>query len=177
MTNLVQHEYWLSLVKLKKEYERLCLEAEPSVLLHHPEHGGWNVFQLTEHILNSEGGTLRYIKNKIKHTKNFKKSSIHNNVSYLVLKMALQSRFKFKAPKVVLPSAENTYSDFQKLLNEWTTIRQDFEELLHNLPSDLTDKLIFKHPIAGRFNIFQTLGFMYYHLEHHLPQLKRLLKD
>ena len=51
----------------------------------------------------------------------------------------------------------------------------DFKKVLQDLPVELEDKFIFKHPRSGLFNIDQTLTFTREHYLHHERQLNALL--
>ena len=51
----------------------------------------------------------------------------------------------------------------------------DFKKILQDLPVELEDKFIFKHPRSGMFNIDQTLNFVREHYLHHERQLDALL--
>ena len=40
-----------------------------------------------------------------------------------------------------------------------------------------TEKLIFKHPYAGRIDLDQTVAFLANHIEHHMYQIQRIKLD
>ncbi|HEY5919711.1 MAG TPA: hypothetical protein VIU13_19965, partial [Chryseolinea sp.] len=63
----------------------------------------------------------------------------------------------------------------EELERRWTLIRMELRQFLDTIEATNMRKLIYKHPVAGRFNVIQCLMFMREHYHHHLPQIKRLL--
>jgi DNA-binding transcriptional regulator GbsR (MarR family) len=85
----------------------------------------------------------------------------------------LKLPLKFKAPKQVSKVPDSISKDEIKKYFDKNT--KDFIKILEELPVDLEDKLIFKHPISGLFSITQTLNFVREHYLHHERQLNALL--
>jgi hypothetical protein len=59
----------------------------------------------------------------------------------------------------------------------WQSLRADYEGFISQLPSGYHEKLIFRHPRAGMFDLSQTLRFLTDHITHHLFQLERIKSD
>lgn len=91
---------------------------------------------------------------------------------YILLKLALGSNKKFKAPKVV----GNLTNDlpFDEISRQWNTSFLELENIIKNFPSKHKDKLVFKHPVVGWLSLDQTIGFMKDHLNHHQKQIEFL---
>ncbi|MCS6838621.1 MAG: DinB family protein, partial [Bdellovibrionaceae bacterium] len=61
------------------------------------------------------------------------------------------------------------------ILDEWQALRHEWTRFLEHFPANAHGRLVFRHPVAGRLTILQTLKFMADHLERHKEQMKRLL--
>ena len=63
----------------------------------------------------------------------------------------------------------------EELTLRWNNSRMQLKELLESLPESLLDKYIFKHPVAGKMNIYGGLDFLKEHVRRHEFQIKKLL--
>jgi hypothetical protein len=54
-------------------------------------------------------------------------------------------------------------------------VRRGWQELLDAFPPGLEGRLVFRHPVAGRLSLADTLAVLQAHLDHHVPQVKRAL--
>lgn len=176
-TNLLQHPHWLALERLRSELEALCLRHGDEACRTAPPDGGWSVLQILNHILLSEAGTLRYMKNKTAHTPNLKRSTPVSYFRFFLLTSALHSPFRFRAPEGVKPSETESLPPLPVLLEQWSEVRRDFRDFLEQFPQGQENKLVFRHPVAGRLTLFHTLSFMKDHLSRHLKQIRRRLND
>jgi hypothetical protein len=132
--------------------------------------GKWSASQIAGHLILGEEMTAAYLKLKIQKRDKLYKSGIKEQLRSAILNLALRSPLKFKAPEFTTRVPE--YSRYSEIEKRWTDARTDFRTILENFPPDLLDQTVFKHPVAGRINIFQTLSFMENHIIHHLPQIK-----
>lgn len=133
----------------------------------------WSVVQVVEHIIWSETGTLGYMKKKTSSgweilplagdEENLKSSQLNNR---------LASDERYKAPSV-LPEPEGKKT-IDELVREWNLLRDELMTFIKGLDENFYDRLVFKQPIAGPLNLFQTLEFLNHHLRHHIPQIKRI---
>ncbi|HNC28695.1 MAG TPA: DinB family protein, partial [Cyclobacteriaceae bacterium] len=57
----------------------------------------------------------------------------------------------------------------------WDKARHELNNFLNSIADRHSRRLIFKHPVAGMLDVRQSVAFMYEHVRHHLPQIKRLL--
>jgi hypothetical protein len=52
-------------------------------------------------------------------------------------------------------------------------VRRELDELVRSFPPELLDRLVFRHPYAGRMTLAHALGTLEAHLDHHIPQVER----
>ncbi|MBL7941595.1 MAG: DinB family protein [Flavobacteriales bacterium] len=164
--------YWEALVAAKEQFlnelDTWTEDARKS-----PPGEGWSAIQVMEHVMSAEAGTLGYMKKKtsggweiLERTgeENFRNSRAVNE--------RLQSPERYAAPSVLPPpTGSYPYEDMKAF---WNQQRDDMRLFFESLAPEFYDRLVFRQPIAGLLNVFQTLEFMRYHLEHHLPQLQRI---
>ena len=81
---------------------------------------------------------------------------------------------KYNAPKHLKANTPEAVA-LEELDRRWTVLRNDLLQFLESIEESNVHKLVYKHPIAGRFDVIQCLQFMREHYLHHLPQIKRLL--
>lgn len=136
--------------------------------------GQWSVNQVLTHLSNAEFGILRYIEKKMQGMDSLKDKNAWSMVRSVLLKGLLLSPLKYKMPKQ-LPEPSNELS-YDQLKHQFTKNRQRIEALIKSFPEEALDKLIFRHPFAGRLSLYQTLIFMKDHYSHHLKQIDRILQ-
>lgn len=143
--------------------------------LHQAEkQGAWSVIQVINHLLASEKGTELYIRKKTQKPELIPNTSLIAPIKILALRGAFSMRLKFKAPKQLgVVSNEDTLEDLEAL---WNKSRSSFHQLMEELPVEIQQKALFRHPIVGRINMNQTLEFFDFHYRHHLKQIHRILK-
>lgn len=140
--------------------------------LKQPE-GGWSASQMIEHLLASEWGTLGYMKKKTSSGfEAIELAGAENAQSSQALNNRLASGERYKAP-AVLPDPVGA-TDWGTQKKQWDAMRVDFEQFLNQLTPEFFDRLVFRQPLAGPLNLFQTLEFVKHHIEHHQPQLERI---
>jgi hypothetical protein len=133
----------------------------------------WTVLQVVEHLLQSEGGTLAYLKKKTQ--SGWEGLELANSTSQsngAALLDRLHSTNRYSAPAILPePLGLKTWANYQE---EWTECRTSFYRFLNELEPSFYDRLVFRQPVAGPLDIFDTLGFLSAHIRHHLPQLTRI---
>lgn len=138
-----------------------------------PADGGWSAGQTLYHCAFAESGTLLVINKNLAEDRVKLKSDFGSIFRNLFLVISLKLPFKFKAPKVVSQVPESVTHEELKAFYDKNSA--GFRKILNELPAELEDKFIFKHPIAGLFTIDQTLNFTREHYLHHERQLDALL--
>lgn len=173
----------MSLKELKKEFEvnKKSWEDELSNwsekdLTFKKDEDSWSALQILEHLIVSEVGTLRYLTKKTKAPfQTIPPTLLQEEKNSAELNEALISDKKWKTPPV-MPEPRGTKSVAEQVA-KWNELRGKYDVFLKELPKEYYKLQIFKHPIAGRLNLKQTLEFLNKHLLHHKHQLNRLKKE
>lgn len=138
-----------------------------------PPSGGWSPAEVLKHIVDVERATLSYCERKLQKQEPLRKPGFRERRNTLLLKLALYTPFKFRAPSV-LPPVQGPY-DTAGLLQEWELLRKKYQTFTGSFPATLAKEGIFRHPHAGMLSMSDTLAFLQAHLNRHVRQLKRSL--
>lgn len=162
-------------LRLENSRNRLLdeLEGLDDVLLNTPAPGGkWSLNQHVAHLILVDKVTMGYVHHKLKKKEELLSSSFSNIFKSFLLKLALQSGRKFKAPAPVATVPDT--ASLSALRKEWDDVRFNVEDVLTDTPDELLDKCLFKHPVAGPLTLPQTLTFLQDHFDHHLRIIQQL---
>lgn len=163
---------------LKRENSGLQLfknleQADEALLKRKIKTGKWNILQIVWHLNSSDHLTVNYMLKKMQGGNAVPVAGIRSAAGSYALKVALRY-LKWKKPPVLPDPPEEL--ELNDLKNEWNRNSQQLESLINSLPDDMMIRKIFRHPLAGRMNIFQALEFMLDHFNHHLRQINKLLQ-
>lgn len=162
--NSLEKERQLLFTELnKKSAEELNFKPHPS---------SWSIIQAVHHVMNAEKLAVDYMSKKIKGINSSPKTGLSAKLRFFLLKLALQTSIKFKAPKVLADPPAN--EPLQNIISQWNESRQKLKGLLENFPPEHENKEVFKNLVAGKLNIHQALGWMDDHFSHHLVQIERI---
>lgn len=161
------------LEKQRAELLNLYRQQNLEQLQFKPKADSWNMLQVMRHLVTAESLSLVYIKRKMNEAENIPKVGAMAKIRAFLLKLALGSPIKFKAPKIAEVKEENP--DFNATTDEWDNIREELKELLLSADEDIFSKTIYKHPRAGYLTLKQTIIFMEDHIDHHLKQVGRIM--
>lgn len=171
-----KNEILTAFADLEEKRERLesRLSGVDANLLSIPEkEGKWSVNQVLTHLSISEFASLKYIQKKMLGIDTVNNKSFSSVFRSKLLKWLLDSPLKYKMPKQ-LPEPSNEKS-FDELKAQFEKNRKAIHQLIESFPEEDIDKLIFKHPFAGRFSLHQTITFLEDHYNHHVKQINRIL--
>ncbi|MEJ8755714.1 DinB family protein [Pontibacter sp. H259] len=160
---------------LEKSRNRLLKDLEEldeTILNASPAEGKWSIGQIVAHLVQVEQLTMGYIQRKLQKEEQLQQASIKNAVNALLLKAALGSGMKFKAPPVAADVPAEV--DLNTVRLQWDETRYKLEDMLTELPPAMLDKCLFRHPYAGMLSITQTLTFIQDHFNHHMQQINYL---
>jgi hypothetical protein len=164
--------------QLEKDRVSLLLslaEVSYETLSASPTKDRWSINQILIHLLTSEQLTLAYLRKKSLGVKTLKNSGGWEWLKMQLLKWSQRLPFlKYNAPKHLVAHTPETVP-LEELDRRWTLHRIELRNFLDTIEETDLHKLIYKHPVAGRFDVIQCLMFMREHYHHHLPQIKRLL--
>ncbi|WP_101446969.1 DinB family protein [Pontibacter ramchanderi] len=170
MNPLLESRY----LKLEESRNRLIGELEgleEELLNRSAAAGKWSINQIVAHVIQVEQLTNSYIQRKVQEQE-LESATLAHSLRSLLLRIALHSGMKFKAPAVV--SKVPPYVNLNSLRIQWDATRYALEDTLTALPQQQLDKCVFRHPYAGMLNIYQTLDFLHDHFSHHARQIARL---
>jgi len=133
----------------------------------------WSCGQIMEHLQMSFGFTMLYLNKKISQPELIPVAGFKSTLRYWLIKFVLNSPIKVKAPKGVDNVPEvTTIEQINQGVNK--NLRA-LEEFINRYPFELNQKAIFKHPLAGRINLYQTIQFLNDHLMHHDRQIRQII--
>jgi hypothetical protein len=149
----------------------------PEKLNQPPVNGGWSAIQTAWHLMLVEESAMLYVQKKLGYGGVFNKAGIQTRWRIFLLKAALYLPFKFEAPNTV--SGENLplQSTVDALQGRWEKARTAWTVFLAQMPDNLTDKAVFKHPRAGKISWLQMLDFFESHFNRHLQQIRSALPN
>lgn len=137
--------------------------------------GGWSAIQVVHHLILIEEFSLQYVRKKLSFNPKLEIPGPDSWVRLQLLKTYLKTSFKFKAPENVSDKNLPGFTSLAETKKRWLAIRQEWTKFLEDLPDDLLDKAVYKHPFAGRFGWLGMLKFFQYHFERHQKQIYRTM--
>ncbi|MGE0590841.1 MAG: DinB family protein [Cyclobacteriaceae bacterium] len=140
-----------------------------------PDSRSWSLHQVLAHLVAAEKLSVQYLTKKINGINEVGNTGIYEEAKMVVVKLSQRLPFKFKAPTRVVEST-TTYDNLESLFTDWHHTRQSLRQLLETIEDRNVKKRVFKHIIAGKLNVLHAIDFMHEHINHHLPQINRLLK-
>lgn len=150
---------------------RMLEKEAPKRLEQAPSAGAWSVAQVIVHLAMADENLISYVDRKIA-VGGHAAPGLSAPFRLAFLKVALASPIKFKAPEVV---ATIPASSFAEALARWQSARERMEETFATIPEAFIGHGLIKHPSLGKFGLVQGLGFVHWHVKHHMPQIKRTL--
>jgi len=138
-----------------------------------PGKNEWSLIQIVEHLVLSEMASTNYVSKKLLNTNLLKGDSPITKFRFSLLNLLMKSPFKFNAPSKakIIPSQRPKLSDLEL---KWNIARQTMHKIIESNNETVLDKLIWKHPFAGRFNFNEMLNFCLIHLKRHFKQMMEI---
>lgn len=141
-----------------------------------PSDSQWSIHQVLAHLIAAEKLSVSYLEKKLNGIEEVRDTWLWEDLKMLLLKISQRLPLKFKAPKKVVESTP-TYPSFHSLEEDWIKTREALKAQLLRIKDDQVKRKIFKHVVAGKLNILHALDFLAEHVNHHRPQLDRLVND
>lgn len=160
-------------IETKKAFLKRINEKTLEQQMFKPNEEGWNMVEIFEHILLSEGGILGYFKKRPPAETEYK-VSLKSKVTYAVLSQFYKLPTKVKVPVKGLDPQGKTSLD--KLIEQSDKNNDVIQSILVDFPSEKLKYSVFKHPVSGTMTMKNTIGFFTNHIVHHVHQLNRLEK-
>jgi hypothetical protein len=146
----------------------------PEAFDHKPNTDKWSVHEILAHLISAEKLSVQYIIKKRQGIDTAGNTGLIEELKMLILKISQRLPLKFTAPKPVV-AATKTYSNLEELITDWDATRASFKQIIEQTDANQLKKKIYKHLIVGRLNIIHAIKFLREHVNHHLPQINRLL--
>ncbi|MFK7932095.1 MAG: DinB family protein [Saprospiraceae bacterium] len=140
-----------------------------------PEADKWSVFQVLHHMIKVERGSMGYVNKKLSYNPELKKAGFATSFRSMAAGAFTAIPIKIKAPAVVAANLP-TDSSFWEVVKLYKETRGELRTFFANIPDDVLNKEVYKHPIAGRMTLFGMLSFLDAHFNRHRKQIKRTLK-
>ncbi len=135
---------------------------------------GWSINQVIAHLIAAERLSVLYLRKKIQAINEVENTGLIEELKMIVIILSQRLPFKFKAPKTVVENTKPSTS-LHQLEQDWNAVRNELKIVLEKFNDDQIKRKIYKHVVAGKLNIQQTLLFFREHVIHHQQQIKRLL--
>lgn len=145
----------------------------PEQLAMVPAIGGWSVAQVITHMAMIEENSLAYLRKKYGGDRH-RPVGVSSIFGLFILKVALVSPFKFKAPATVSEVPALSYAEANA---RWDKVRSELARAYGAIQDDHLGHDLFKHPSVGRLGLVQALSFMHAHHKKHLGQIDRILRS
>lgn len=166
--------------RYSRKVNRLLAELEslPEEMLNKkPVKGGWSAIQTIYHLILAEELSLAYVKKKLSFNPETKPAGAGARWRGFLLWAYLSTPLKFKAPKNIAEENLPAFAGLAVTRARWHNVRDAWEDFFKQMPENLTNKAIYKHPRAGRLGWNQMLSFFETHFDRHLAQVKRVLLE
>lgn len=137
-----------------------------------PSNNKWSLVQVIEHLTLAETNSLNYVNKKILDPSALLDANLASKLKFWLLKTLFALSIKIKRrPTMVTPTDSPDYSN---IILRWDIARNALQKLIDEQSDEILDKLVYKHPAAGRLTAYQMLCFFEDHIKHHKKQIKRI---
>jgi len=134
----------------------------------------WSINQIIAHLITAEALSVRYLNKKILGINEANDSSLVEELKMILLVASQRLPLKFKAPNVIVEQTSSE-TDIKKLSDEWIKTRVELKNILDRIENKHLKRKIYKHVRVGMLNIQHALKFFLEHVNHHTPQIKKLI--
>ena len=133
----------------------------------------WSMAQILDHVIFSEASALAYCQKKMLAGDDMPNATLFNSLKIRLYFWALQTKLKFKAPKLI--SNPNNDKSLDEMKQYWNQTREAYVSFLDGYPDKYLKKAVFRHPLAGRIMLSEMLRFLNTHIIHHQFQITRTI--
>lgn len=169
-----KHFHRLELKKSKLMTSLSSLSTE--IYFKQPTPKRWSIAQVANHLYRSEKLSLAYLTKKMSNPDSIPKFHFKSWGTLVALKVSLYSPFKFKAPSAINMWKDQPIHNPHVLHEKWDASRVALIHFIRQYQPDFGSHLIYKHPVAGRMTMYQTLIFLNDHMNRHLKQMDQIKK-
>ena len=165
--------------RLEKRKQKLISFVTPlTERLYHlqPSSTSWSAGQVANHLYLSEAASFAYLKKKMSYPDSLLPYTVKSWKAYYMTKLVLFSPLKTKAPPAIDMWTGKSVMPPGELDVKWNELRSEMKTYIYEHYPVAGNKLVYNHPFAGRMTMIQMLMFFNDHLDHHIHQVKRILK-
>jgi hypothetical protein len=156
--------------KQRAELMHTLTSLDKNLLNKQPSPNAWSVNQVLMHLMTSEALSMSYIQKKLSYSSNYPKTGGVATARMEMMRFVLWTNVKIKAPKFIdIPYQE---FDFVQLSENWANQRARLIDLLRS-QEQIMGMELFKHPLAGKLNLYQMLDFFSLHTARHAKQIEK----
>jgi len=137
--------------------------------------GGWSALQTVHHLILTEELSLSYVQKKMSFNPKLDQAGFKERMRAASLWFYLNLPFKFKAPALVSDENLPGFTTLALSRDRWLDIRQRWTVFLQQLPEEMLDKAVYRHPFVGRLSWMGTLRFFHFHFQRHRKQIYRTI--
>ncbi|MCC6282157.1 MAG: DinB family protein [Saprospiraceae bacterium] len=138
-----------------------------------PADGGWSAIQIMHHLILSEEYSMNYIRKKMGFGSDFAPNNWSARFRSFLLWASLTSPIKFKSPPAIGRENLPEFATLAETQLRWEQARKAWEDFFEQMPAELSEKLVYKHPRAGKITFMQMLWFFETHFQRHRKQIYR----
>lgn len=147
----------------------------PEQYFRSPAPGKWSVAQIMTHLMVVEQLSLHYMKKKSLGINEVKDSGVIEEARFRIYSMLFRLPLKLKAPKTILDHTPEALS-LSDLDTNWKRSRNKLNTFLSAIDDKHIRRMIYKHAFAGRLDVLQALRFFKEHIDHHRPQIDKIIR-
>ncbi|QCK15545.1 DinB family protein [Mangrovivirga cuniculi] len=162
---------WNNLKALHHTYKEMLQDESKEFLFFQPNEDKWSAAQVINHLTKVDKNTYDFI-TQFDFNRKKEKMGLRNKLNSLMLNYFLKSSLKAKVPVESIYPEEKP--DIESMISFYDDFTSKFEKFIEQFPEDKLDFFIFKHPLAGKLNILQTVEFLTNHSRHHSIQINKL---
>jgi hypothetical protein len=154
-----------------------CAQYPDSTLNYRPGGAGWSAVQTMHHLLLSEELSLQYVQKKLSFNPRLETRGVGAHWRGFLLWFYLNTPFKFKAPDVVGAQKLPEQVSLADTRARWEAAQTGWEHFIQQMPAELLDKAVYRHPLAGRLGWPETIGFFRHHFLRHRRQIRKAITE
>lgn len=173
-TKRIQHQFGKLEIR-RKALMNLIASLSNEKYNQQPTSDSWSVAQAANHIFLSEQLSTAYIRKKLSYPETLLPFQIKSWGGVFLIKLALWSSYKRKAPVAINMWEQQTILSKEDLDQQWSKLRTDMITLIEKHQEDFGSHMVYRHPFAGRMTMHQMLIFLNDHMAHHMKQINRIV--
>lgn len=141
------------------------------------EENKWSILQHLEHLYLSEAASLAYINKKKLFPETLEEVGAKGEQAIAAIKMYFNNpnpEMGIKAPDWVTPKQE--VYELKEVSTRWKKLREEMQNTMLELGEEQMKMDLYRHPFAGKMNLYHALQFIELHFKHHLKAIDKIFE-